>query len=243
MTVTAKDVETTSVVYGQSDRLMDVHRPADPPGDLPAVLLWHGSGADEREVLRPLARAVAAAGAVVLVPDWRSDTPDAGRAHLRDSVAFAVERAGSLGADAERITLGGWSRGGKAALGTAFRADGVDGWRPRAVVAIAGAGRTLAPYGELPRAGGPASPLPVVLVHGTADTLVRIERSRALHTLLTGQGWPVTLEEIDADHAGVVMAVHDGGSGRCVPSTDEAVARAGARTAGVLARAAGAVTG
>jgi predicted dienelactone hydrolase len=46
----------------------------------PVVLLWHGVGPDERDVLEPLARATAALGLMVFVPDWQSDAPDGGRA-------------------------------------------------------------------------------------------------------------------------------------------------------------------
>ncbi|WP_067179937.1 hypothetical protein [Microtetraspora niveoalba] len=49
------------IVYGPSGKALDVYRP-DTPSTLPAVLLWHGRGPDERDILAPLARA----------PDWRS---------------------------------------------------------------------------------------------------------------------------------------------------------------------------
>ncbi|BAJ31914.1 MULTISPECIES: hypothetical protein [Kitasatospora] len=79
---------TTTLAYGPERRPVDVHRPragsaSGPlPAALPAVLLWHGRGADEREVLAPLARAAAALGVLVVVPDWRPDGPDGGRADL-----------------------------------------------------------------------------------------------------------------------------------------------------------------
>ncbi|WP_066944289.1 hypothetical protein [Microtetraspora fusca] len=51
------------VVYGPSRKALDVYRGG--PSPLPAVLLWHGRGPDERDVLEPLARAVAES-----VPFW-----------------------------------------------------------------------------------------------------------------------------------------------------------------------------
>lgn len=52
------------------------------------------------------------------MPDWRSDAPDRGRAHLLSSVSFARQRAAVLGGSADAIVLARWwSRGGAAAAG------------------------------------------------------------------------------------------------------------------------------
>ena len=77
-----------SVTYEASGKLLDVHRPADTPETTPTVLLWHGRGPDERDVLAPLAREAAALGLTVVVPDWRPDAPDGGWGHLLASVRF-----------------------------------------------------------------------------------------------------------------------------------------------------------
>ena len=75
--------ETHDLVYLPGDgapsaQHLDVYRPAadGPPG--PGVLLWHGIGPDEKDVLATLAREVASHGLPVFVPDWRSDEPDGG---------------------------------------------------------------------------------------------------------------------------------------------------------------------
>ncbi|KAB8170911.1 alpha/beta hydrolase [Streptomyces sp. 3MP-14] len=237
------------VGYGPSGQRLDVHRPEGAREGLPVVLLWHGRGPDERGVLAPLARLTASAGVLVLVPDWRSDAPDGGRAHLRESVAFARERAAEWGGDPGRVVLAGWSLGAKAALGVGLAAEGLDGWHPRAVVGIAGGytrpapstGR--APIDELDGAAAAGHALPVWLVHGTADEIVDVAHTRHLNAALRQRGWPVALEELDADHAGVVLAAYDRGLGRCVPAGAARAVRAGARTAGVLARAAGVARG
>jgi acetyl esterase/lipase len=120
------------VPYGHG-KLLDVYRPADSAGrgPVPVVLLWHGVGVDERDVLEPLARATAGHGVVVVVPDWRSDAPDGGGAHLLASLAFTRDHAGDLGGAGERaIVLAGWSRGGRCAAAIGVRPGGVDGWRP-----------------------------------------------------------------------------------------------------------------
>ncbi|MEV5505677.1 alpha/beta hydrolase [Streptomyces orinoci] len=237
--------QTTSVPNGKS---IDIYRPAAPSAPLPTVLLWHGIGPDEREVLRPLATAVAAAGVVVLVPDWRSDAPDGGRAHLLDSLAFCRERAESLGGDAQRITLAGWSAGAPAALGVALHPEVAEGWRPAAVVGLASRydrpARTtgIPPLDDL-AAGRLPTPVPVRLIHGTGDTEIGPEHSRTAAAALAAHDWPVLLEEITADHAGVLASEYDPALGRCRPSADAEVQAAGRLAAHSLAQAAGVVYG
>ena len=120
--------ETTAehgVPYGHG-KLLDIYRPPG-AGPAPVILLWHGVGQDERDVLEPLARATAALGAVVVVPDWRSDAPDEGRAHLLASLAFTRQAAAGLGARDDAIVLAGWSRGGRCAAAIGVRPEGADG--------------------------------------------------------------------------------------------------------------------
>ncbi|MCW7985922.1 hypothetical protein XF35_11380 [Streptomyces platensis subsp. clarensis] len=241
-------VETErGLVYGPSGKQLDVYRPAGAPRPTPTVLLWHGIGPDERDVLEPLARATAALGALVLVPDWRSDAADAGRAHLLESLAFARKEAGGLGGDGESFVLAGWSAGAGAALGVALRPEIVEGWRPRAVVGVAGRydvpARTTgtAPLADL--AAGRDLGVPVHLVHGTRDTVVDARYSRDLTEALQAPGRAVTLQEPETDHAGVIMTAYDPAADRCVPTTAEHAVRAGRVVAGVLAEAARTATG
>ncbi|TWV53617.1 alpha/beta hydrolase [Streptomyces misionensis] len=237
-------VVTAGLRYGPSGKLMDVYRPVAAPGPAPVVLLWHGRGPDERDVLAPLARAAAELGVVVLVPDWRPDAPDGGRTHLRESAAFVRQRVAGLGGDPGRVALAGWSLGGKAAVGVALNPTAFGDFRPRAVVGIAGAYASAAPttgtvpLDDLRRHGRPLPPIPVWLVHGTADPVVDVARSRELHMALGEQGRPVSLAEVPTDHAGVVMAEYVPAHDRCLPSTAAHAVAAGALTADVLARAA-----
>nr|WP_145487819.1 MULTISPECIES: alpha/beta fold hydrolase [Streptomyces] len=232
------------LTYGPSGKLLDVYQPAGASEPVPAVLLWHGRGPDERDVLAPVARAAAERGVVVLVPDWRPDAPDGGRAHLRESADFVRRNVTGLGGDPERIVLAGWSLGGKAAVGVALNPEAFGGWRPRAAVGIAGAYGTAAPStGTVPiedlQNSGSLPAVPVWLVHGTADPAVDVERSRELHTALIGHGRPASLDEVATDHAGVIMTEFVPERQRCLPSTAGHAVEAGARTADVLARAAG----
>ncbi|WP_338020726.1 alpha/beta hydrolase [Streptomyces sp. TR1341] len=231
--------------YGPSGKLLDLYQPVGVPEPAPAVLLWHGQGPDERDVLGTIARAAAARGVLVLVPDWRPDAPDDGRTHLEESADFVRRNVADLGGDPERIVLAGWSRGAKAAVGVALNPEGFDNWRPRAVVGIAGAYVTAAPstgtvpLEDLRQNSDSLTPLPVWLVHGTTDPVVDVERSRELHTALVEHGWPTSLAEVATDHAGVIMTEFVPERQRCLPSTADHAVEAGSLTADVLARAAG----
>jgi len=260
-----------ALVYGPSGKRLDVHRPAgvggpdgeaEPSGEAgtsgrtessgdagpsaasapaPTVLLWHGIGPDERDVLEPLARTAAARGLLVLVPDWRSDAADGGRAQLLESLAFARKEADALGGDGESLVLAGWSAGAGAALGVALRPELVEGWRPTAVVGLAGRydlpARTTgtAPLDDLVAGREPG--VPVHLVHGTRDTLVDARCSRDLAEALRAAGRAVTLQELDSDHAGVIMTEYDPSLDGCRPATAEHALRAGRLAADVLAAA------
>ncbi|MFF8312519.1 alpha/beta hydrolase family protein [Streptomyces lydicus] len=244
-TGTTRQTETETVrglVYGPGGKRLDVYRPAAsrPAG---TVLLWHGIGPDERDILEPLARTAAARGLLVLVPDWGSDAADRGRSQLLESLAFVRAGAAGLGGDGESLVLAGWSAGAGAALGVALRPEAAGGWRPAAVVGVAGR------Y-DLPAITTGAGPLadvadgldpavPVRLVHGGRDTVVDPRCSRELAEALRAAGRPVTLQEPDTDHAGVIMTAYDPASDRCLPTTAEHAVRAGQLVAGVLAAAAG----
>lgn len=239
------DVAVVSgLVFGASGQRLDVYRPATAPAASPVVLLWHGRGPDERDVLAPLARAAASLGVVCLVPDWRPDADDSGRTHLRESAMFVQQNAAEFGGDTGRIALAGWSLGSKAAIAAAIDPGALDGWRPRAVVGIAGGytrpepltGR--APIDELTRADESLSAIPVWLIHGSADPVVDVQQSRQLHAALQHRGWPTSLYEPDTDHAGVIMTEFDPESRRCRPSHTDHAVRAGRQTAHLLARAA-----
>ncbi|MGY1455044.1 alpha/beta hydrolase [Streptomyces sp. SS8] len=232
------------IVYEPGGRSLDVHRPANGPAAVPTVLLWHGRGPDERDVLAPLARQAASLGLVVVVPDWRPDAPDGGWGHLRASVRFARERAGDFGGDVGRIVLAGWSLGAYAAVSVAVRPGLMGGWRPAAAAGIAGRYLWERPemgLGNLSDALATTSagPVPVHLVHGTADDIAPAHHSRDFVPVLDRWGWPVTLTETDADHAGAVMTEYDPARQRCVPACGTGALAAGRTAARALARAAG----
>ncbi|MFG2654892.1 alpha/beta hydrolase [Streptomyces sp. NPDC048425] len=198
---------------GSEHKPLDIHN--SPRADGPCVLMWHGIGTDERDVMVPLAQDIAELGLTVLVPDWRSDTPDEGRAHLTDSLRFARDFAG----DSRPLVVAGWSAGAGAALGVALDPEPLDGRPPAAVVGIAGGYRRPArTTGAVPlqALGHATTRVPVRLVHGTEDASVPVESSRELHEALCAQGWDSALSEQATDHAGVLGSVYDPAVGRCV---------------------------
>lgn len=241
----APGITSSTADYGLGE-LLDIHRP-DTSATYPVVLLWHGVGVAERHVLTHLAHAVAAGGAVVAVPDWRSSAVDRGRAHLLGSLDFARTRLGDYGADTSRIVLAGWSRGARAGMGLLLRPEIVDGWRPSGFVGIAG-GYGLRPGGRnsaAPTTGtvplddarvSRASPVPVFLVHGTADPVVDAAQSREVARVLRDRGWTVRHVEIeDADHMSIVWADRD--SNKSLPGTSTIARRHGQVTTDTILEA------
>jgi dienelactone hydrolase len=236
------------VDYGLG-KLADVYRPSR-AGPAPLALLWHGVGVDERDVLEPLACEVAGLGVAVVVPDWESEVTDGGRAHLLASLDFARglarERPAELatGPDGEFV-LAGWSRGSRMAASLALNPETVGGWRPSAVVCLAGGFRratVMSPVANGPIADiartAPAKPVPFHLAHGARDTRVDIQQARDFAAAAAGRGWPVRLAEPDTDHAGIVMTEWDPARRRCRPTAEAHAVTAGRLSARTIAEAA-----
>jgi predicted esterase len=253
------------VDYGLA-KLADIYWP-DRDSAAPLALLWHGIGADERDVLEPLATAVSGLGVAVVVPDWESEAADGGRAHLLASVEFTLALARArpaelaTGSDGEFV-LAGWSRGGKMAASLALNPLTAGGWRPSAVVCLASGfskGPAMSPIGNGPmtdlteaaeaarpaaaaaaaETAAPPTPVPFHLVHGNRDTVVNIQQSRDFAVAAASRGWPVDLAETDTDHAGIVMTEYDESTRRCRPTTAPDAIAAGLLSAQTIASAAG----
>lgn len=235
MTITTRTVRYAT---GGDSKLLDVY--ASERQDNRCVLLWHGTGPDEREVMAALAREVAGLGPTVLVPDWRSDQPDGGRAHLIDSLRYGQDHVDQLIDGPGQLVLAGWSAGAGAAVGVALQPDIFDGRPPAAVVGIAGGYRRPArTTGAVPlqAVGRAVTPVPIRLVHGTADEAVPVESSRELHEVLLSHGWDSELSEPVTDHAGVLGCVYEPTAERCLPANDPSVSDLGRQTARVIADA------
>ncbi|KOG62218.1 hypothetical protein ADK76_13265 [Streptomyces griseoflavus] len=208
--------------YGPSGKSLDIHRPDGPPAA--TVLLC-----DERDVLRPLARTAADHGLTVLVPDWRSDAADNGRTHLLESLAFA--RTFAQDEANGTLLLAGWSAGAGAAVGAALHPDLTAAHPPTAVLALSGRydvpARTTGtpPLTDLEKGLTPTAP--IHLLHGTNDTVIPADHSRAMAEVLSADGHTVTYTECPTDHAGTIMTEYDPATNRCRPTDNEAAVAAG----------------
>jgi predicted esterase len=202
----------------RAGKLLDLYVPGIQRSST-AVLLWHGSGGNERDVLEPLARRIALTGMGVIVPDWSTDDGSSGRNDLTASVLFArSDLATSLVTD--RTVLVGWSLGASAGLDVVLRPELVDGWHPAAFIGISGGyqGSPFRQKGQRDLAIDPSVAL--ALIHGSEDEVVPVDRSRITFEQLREAGQNVTLQELPTDHAGVIGTVYDPAQLRCVPATD-----------------------
>ncbi|MDT0270112.1 alpha/beta fold hydrolase [Streptomyces sp. DSM 44915] len=184
-----------TVRYGaRPDQLVELHGPGDP-----AVVLLHGGfwrAAVDRSYLAPLARALAARGVPVAVPEYRRVGAGGGWPATYHDIA-----AGLAALPGDRpVLLVGHSAGGQLALCAADqpRVGAVLGVAAVSDLALAGEldlGRGAVPAfldadadadadgpaGPVPEpdpALRPRPPVPVTLLHGTADGQVPAELSR-----------------------------------------------------------------
>jgi predicted peptidase len=216
-------------------QLLDMYEP-ELPRPAAVVVMWHGSGANERVVLEPLARQIASSGVRVIVPDWSSDDEANGRNHLTASLSF-VGSVVSKVRSVDGVVLAGWSLGASAGLTAVRHPEVVGGWRPTAFVGISG-GFHRTPFSESEseqRVPAVDPSIPLVLVHGSSDEVVPIERSRVTYDHLLGEGWSVTLQEVPTDHAGAIGTVYDPTRLQCVPAEATLRREVLATVAGVIA--------
>ena len=212
-------ISRESVAY-YGAQLLDTYEP-ELAWPATAVVLWHGSGANERVVLEPLARQIAGAGVRVVVPDWSTDDEAHGRNHLTASLAFVRNQYAEV-ASIGRVVLAGWSLGASAGLDVVRRPGIVGGWRPSAFVGISGGFHRTPFTGEGQQELSVDPAVPLVLVHGATDEVVPFDRSSAMYDRLLAEGWNITLRAVRTDHAGAIGTVYDPARQCCVPTDDPA---------------------
>lgn len=206
--------------YGPLPRnKLDVWVPASPPdGPLPVVIFFYGGGwvSGDRGDYGFAGRAFAAQGFVTIVADYRLVPEVRFPAFLQDgalAVKWARDNVARYGGDPGRISLAGHSAGAYQAAMLALdrrylRAAGVDPAIVRAAALLA-APTDFYPWTETrgrdalgawpnPRETQPitfarADAPPMLLMHGTSDTVVRPYNSERLATKLTLLGAPATL--------------------------------------------------
>jgi acetyl esterase/lipase len=218
--------------YGAGGRLrLDVYAPrAASARKRPVILFFYGGSwnSGRRQGYAFAARALAARGFVVVVPDYRLVPEVRYPDFLRDcaeSVRWARRHAGGYGGDGERIVLAGHSAGAYNAAMVALDPGllGADRAAVRGLVGLAGPydflplddGATIAAFGAWPRlaetqpiahvaAGAP----PALLLHGDSDTRVMPRHSRKLAGLLEAAGGDVRLKLYPGlGHVGILAAL------------------------------------
>lgn len=220
------------VAYGAGERLkLDVYAPrAAAVRPRPVILFLYGGSwnSGRRQGYAFAARALAARGFVVVVPDYRlvpeARYPD----FLRDCAAafrWARRNAASYGGDGERIVLIGHSAGAYNAAMLALDPSllGPDRAAVRGFAGLAGPydflplddGATIAAFGTWPRLAetqpvnhvGPGAP-PALLLHGDGDSRVMPRHSRKLAGLLRAAGSEVELKLYPGlGHVGILAAL------------------------------------
>lgn len=188
--------------------------PADAP--LPVMLFVHGGSWAKGDPLDYgfVARSFVAEGFIVVLSGYRLGEDGRYPAMLEDTagaVAWTAEEIAAYGGDPSRITIAGHSAGGYNVVMTALEerwlaAQGRSAGDITGVIALAApvdffpfdSESTIASFGHAqdPQATQPiehvrADAPPVLLVHGGADTTVRIRNSRLLEEALEQAGAPV----------------------------------------------------
>jgi acetyl esterase/lipase len=218
------------ISYGRHERQrLDIYAPRRAVGPLPVIVFFYGGGWDsgERGRYAFAARALAARGFVVIVPDYRLVPEVRFPDFLRDGAAavrWTQAEAARFGGDPDRIVLAGHSAGAYNAAMLALDPR----WLGDARRHVRGLAVLAGPYDFLPLEDGAAvaafghwpvpedtqpvhhvhDPPPVLLLHGTDDTRVRPRNSRRLAERLARAGADVRLKLYPGiGHAGILTAL------------------------------------
>jgi acetyl esterase/lipase len=228
------------IAFGKHGQMLDVWNadakdrgPDFPDGaSKPVLIFWYGGGwvGGDRDSYGWVARAYAAQGFVVVVPDYRKVPqvvfPDF-VTDAADAVAWVEANIQSYGGDPARIAIAGHSAGAHnvamLALDPQYLAKA--GAKPDAIKAAVGlsgpydfypfTGRAVAAMSTWP-SPAQTQPLtyvrkdaaPMMLVTGTEDTIVRPKNARNLAKALQAAGAPVVLKEYAGlGHEDIAMAL------------------------------------
>ncbi len=217
--------------FGTHPRLkLDIWAPrAKGTTPLPVIVFFYGGGWHwgERDQYGFAARSLAAQGFVVVVPDYRL-VPEAHFPDFASDSAAAVRwtqaQIAQHGGDPARIAVMGHSAGAYNALMVALDPQWLGTPSPiKAVVSLSGPtdfypfttdsarnamGRAPDPQATQPVNFARAAAPPLLLIHGTADTTVRIRNARNLKAAMDKASARATVIELDGvEHNLPVMAL------------------------------------
>ena len=223
------------VAYGEAPRrTLDVYdNPKAGAYPKPVLVFFYGGGwhSGDKDHYGFAARAYAAKGFLVVLPDYRLVPDVRFPVFLEDSaaaIAWTFRNAARFGGDPNRIVTAGHSAGAynaimpaldrkwlaaealpdnviKAAAGLAGPYDFYPFTKPSSINAM---GRYPKPLETQPIRFVRSDAAPLWLGHGTADTVVRVRNSRNLAAALKSVGAPVELREYPgSSHNDLIIAV------------------------------------
>lgn len=232
-----------------SRQMLDIYGPAKPASAaLPVVVFFYGGSwnSGRRQDYGFAARALAARGFIVVVPDYRLAPAFAYPSFVEDgaaAVAWTAANIGKHGGDARRIGASGHSAGAYIAvllaLETAWLAKAGAPGAIKAGVGLAG------PYDFLPFEPNGAADIafgqwrdlkatqpithvradapPLLLLAGDDDDVVFAHNGKNLAAALTARGAPVTLKSYPGiGHIGILLALSKPFRGNASALTDTA---------------------
>ncbi|HKC59525.1 MAG TPA: phospholipase [Myxococcales bacterium] len=196
-------------------KLRTVELPPREPGLDRTLVLMHGFGADEHDLLPigheldPRLRVVSLQAPIALDFGGRAwfnlqQTPEGltfDPAEVAEGARLALEAVEEVARGSPRPILGGFSQGAGMALSAALA-------RPDLTAGV------LVLSGVPPRAQQPATPggsggLPVFVAHGIHDPLIPVEVGRAIRDLLQKLGARVTYREYPMGHMVIPAEIAD----------------------------------
>lgn len=182
-----------------------IHVPPSRPG-APTLLLLHGTGGDENDLL-PLGRALdPGAGLLSLrgkvlehgmprffrrIAEGVFDLEDL-RVRTAELAAFIPEAAAAYGFDRERLIAVGYSNGANIALSLLLS--------PAPALGGAVLLRAMAPYEPDPVPGRPLAGTRVLIREGRTDPYIPVEQGTRVADLVRSRGADVTLQILEGGH-------------------------------------------
>ncbi len=223
----------SAIAFGAHGQRLDVWRAGDIScAAKPVMIFFYGGGwvKGARGEYGFVARAFAARGFVVVVPDYRKVPGVRFPAFVQDAadaVKWTHDHIGEYGGDPTKIAIAGHSAGGYAVAMLALDKQWLAAIKLppdtiKAAVGLSGpydfypyTGRAVDALGQWPRpmetqpiALARADAPPMLLITGTKDTTVRPRNARNLAAKLKAMGAPVVEREYEGlSHEDVVMAL------------------------------------